>query len=512
MKLTRRLALLAELGAAITLSLTATFAADLTPLEARGKEIYMRGKGASHSITATLDAGTTRVAAESLPCASCHGNDGRGRAEGGATPSDITFAALHRQYDVTTASGRTHGPYDDRTLRRAIASGVDPAGHRLDAVMPRYSMTKGDLNALLAYLRQLGTERVTGVSENRIVLGVVLPPAATMPEASAETRAVVSAWFSDINTRGGIFGRTVELAFVDPSGTPSERLAALRTFVEGKSLFAFVSSFNEGTEREFADLAEEKQIPFIATITSNPRSTLAPGRYVRELFAGLSEQSRALIRVAAREKAETKHIVILSAGDALTEIRDAALQEARDNGFASVRAIERASLDPATLREQGVDTILVLDSSALDQLLRGIDAQPWRPMLLVPSAVGDPDLLAHAPVPSMVSFPMLPSDSTDSSSALHARLIAENHITTTHRATQTAALASASLVTDALIRAGRNLTRDVLLDAIDSTRAFRSGFAPPLTFRPDRHIGSTGCYIVAFEPGQPAKSAWVEIE
>ncbi len=512
MKLTRRPALLFALCASVTFSLTATFAADLTPLEARGKEIYMRGKGASGNITATLDAGATRVPAESLPCASCHGNDGRGRAEGGATPSDITFAALRRSYSVTTPTGRTHGAYDDRTLRRAISTGLDPAGHRLDAVMPRYAMAKGDLDALVGYLKQLGTGREIGVSEDRIRLAVVLPPAATMPEASAETRAVVSAWFSDVNTRGGIFGRTIELAFVDPEGTPAERVAAVRAFVDRAPLFAFVSSFSEGTERELAELAEEKQIPFVATITSNPRSTLAPGRYVRELFAGLAEQSRALVRVAAREKPETKRIAIVSAGAKLADVRDAALQEARDNGFASVEMIDGSSLDAAALQERGIDTILVLDSSALDALLRNIDAQRWTPALLVPSPIADPDLLAHAAVRSLVSFPMLPSDSTESSNAMHTRLITENRIGTTHRATQIAALASASLVTDALIRAGRNLSRDALLDAIDATRAFRSGFAPPLTFRPDRHIGSTGCYIVAFEPGQPAKSAWVEIE
>src|SRR5689334_20118932 len=102
--------------ALIAVSVTAASGGELTRIEARGKEIYMRGSGA---ITATLDAGFTRIPASTLPCASCHGKDGRGRPEGGATPSDITFQALRRAYDVTTPSGRNHGAYDDSKLRRA---------------------------------------------------------------------------------------------------------------------------------------------------------------------------------------------------------------------------------------------------------------------------------------------------------------------------------------------------------------------------------------------------------
>jgi ABC-type branched-subunit amino acid transport system substrate-binding protein len=380
-----------------------------------------------------------------------------------------------------------------------------------DAVTLRYSMPPGDVDALLADPDHLGDGRKPGVFEDRIRLGVILPPVETMREASVETRAIVSAWFSDVNARGGIFGRAIELAFVDPSGSPSEVAAAVRAFLDRTALFALVCSFSEGTERELAELAEEKEIPFIATITSNPRSSSAPGRYLRELFAGLSEQSRALIRVAAEETPESKRIAIVSAGKHWTEVRDAAWREARANHYATVETIDAAALDPASLRDRGIDTMLLLDAGALDRLLRELESHRWMPTVLAPSSIADPDLLAHAPVRSLVSFPMLPSDSTESSIAMYTRLILEHRIATTHRATQTAALASASLATDALTRAGRNLTRDALLDAIDATRALRTGFAPPLTFRPDRHIGSTGCHIVAFEPGQPPRAAWVEV-
>jgi len=463
-------------------------------------------------ITATLDGGASGIPATTLPCANCHGADGRGRPEGGVTPSDITFDSLRRAYAVTAASGRTHGPYDDAKLKRAITRGIDSSGNRLDVVMPRYTMAQRDLDALASYMKHLGKELDPGVAAKSVRLGGILPPHETMPEASTETRAIVEAWFDDVNARGGIFGRNVETVFIDPEGTPKERAAAVRAFVDAQRIFALVCSFSEGAERELASLAEEKRIPFVATITSNPRSSVAPQRYTRELFAGLAEQSRALLRVAARDKPETKRIAIIASGARTAGIRDAAVDECRSDGFGSVETVDAGAVDAAKLRDDGVNTILILDPSPLPELVSKMDEWKWGPMILAPASVVGPDILARAPTTSVVSFPTLPTDYDDASVATHTRLINEHHIATTHRAIQAAALASASLVTDALTRAGRILSREALLDAIDHTNAFRSGFAPPLTFRDDRHLGSTGCYVIAFQPGHPPKSAWVETE
>lgn len=506
--MTIRLALLAGC-AAIWLSAATTFGAGMNPGVARGKEIYMNGRSTLGPITATLDEGTTRIPAVAMPCASCHGNDGRGRTEGGSTPSDITFESLRRAYLVTTASGRRRGAYDDAKLRRAITQGVDASGNRLDPVMPRYAMPKKDLEALIAYMKKLGSELDPGLSETAIKLGVVLPPGETMREASTETRAIVGAWFEDVNKRGGIFGRRIELSFIDPAGSADERAAAVRAFVRSP-VFALVSSFSEGAERELAAVAEETRTPLVATITSNPRSSIAPGRYLREIYAGLAEQSRALVRLAAADGSKAKNIAIV--GGRHADIRDAAVQEWRDAGFGAIETVDAGAFDALALRDRGVNTILFLDSKPLHALLESLERTQWTPTVLAPASVVDPAVLAGAPLKAFVSFPTLPSDYTEASRGVHERLVKEHHVTTTHRATQAAALASAALVTDALTRAGRNLSRDALLDAIDTTRGFRSGFAPPLTFTRDRHLGSTGCHIIAFEPGQPARSAWVDVE
>src|SRR5512146_2566769 len=85
----------------------------LTPGERRGRQIYLRGSGAEgREIAAVLGDGAAQVSAGILPCVQCHGWEGRGRAEAGIPPTDITWAAL------TAPDGRGHPHYTEGTLAR----------------------------------------------------------------------------------------------------------------------------------------------------------------------------------------------------------------------------------------------------------------------------------------------------------------------------------------------------------------------------------------------------------
>src|SRR5262247_889128 len=81
----------------------------LTLPESRGKQIYLHGT--SHSgkeVMAYLGESSLEIPGSSMPCANCHGLDGRGKPEGSITPSDITSESLTKPYGVIHADGRKH--------------------------------------------------------------------------------------------------------------------------------------------------------------------------------------------------------------------------------------------------------------------------------------------------------------------------------------------------------------------------------------------------------------------
>ena len=81
-------------------------AAQQTAAEKLGRQIYVRGAGSGkESISAFMGDESMSIPASALPCASCHGDDGAGRPEGGVAPSDVRWQTLTK----TTALPMTAG-------------------------------------------------------------------------------------------------------------------------------------------------------------------------------------------------------------------------------------------------------------------------------------------------------------------------------------------------------------------------------------------------------------------
>ena len=89
--------------------------------------------------------------------ATCDGPDGRG---GRVTMMMGIFEAPDIRYRTLTGGEHDdahaeYPPYTDETIERAITQGIDPAGKLLEWPMPRWRMSKRDLDDLLDYLKTL---------------------------------------------------------------------------------------------------------------------------------------------------------------------------------------------------------------------------------------------------------------------------------------------------------------------------------------------------------------------
>ena len=184
----------------------------LTASESRGKQLYFQGTSAlGTEIIASLGEMDLEVPGGTLACAGCHGRNGVGQTEGGVDPLNLNWEALTKAY--THADGRRRPAYDERSLELAITRGTDPAGRKLLNVMPRYRMSREDVADLIAYLKRVGTDFDPGLSESKIVIGGAVPATGTLAPMGQAVKAVITAYFDELNSRGGIYGRRIELKF-----------------------------------------------------------------------------------------------------------------------------------------------------------------------------------------------------------------------------------------------------------------------------------------------------------
>lgn len=502
--------------------------AGLSPAAARGQEIYLRGVSPSGAeITALMGPGGAEVPGAVLPCSNCHGDDGRGRPEGGVAPTNISWAALTKPYGVRRPGGRNEPPYDERLLTRAIAMGIDSGGGELHAAMPRYRLTRGDMDDLTAYLRVIGSGEDPGLTPSEIRIGALLPRNGPFAARAAAVGATLRAYFDELNQQGGIYHRRIDLRIGDAGDQPGTSAAAARKFLEAERPFALTGVFMAGEEAEISDLAGEALIPLVGALTMTPRTDSLVNRHVFYLDAGLEGQGRALIEFAARGRGEGHpSLAILSRyGAPLDEVITAVENQARARGWASVRTIrlEAAEFDPQKLvrrmREEGTEALFLLAAGAPEGALLAEAARVgWRPQVLIPGLMAGAEVFDFpkgADRRIFLAFATLLSDATPAGLHEYDELAKKYKLPVDFPAAQLASLSSAKILVEGLKRAGSELSREGLLAALEDLRDFDTQLTPRVTYGPNRRVGIRGAHIVSLDPagrGFVPVSDWVEAD
>jgi ABC-type branched-subunit amino acid transport system substrate-binding protein len=461
--------------------------------QARGRTLFLTGAAGASVPTAVVGAGNVTVPATAVPCASCHGRDGRGRTESGVAPPDITREALMRPARRGVAPGRLRPAYTESLLIRAVTMGIDTGGNRLDPVMPRFGLSLSDAAALVAYLMRLGSLAEPGLGDRSLVVGTVLR------QGSTAMRQVLAAYVDEINRHGGLFGRQLVLQVKEPhvgetSGGAVARVAAANT------VFALLAPMIARDEAAAVAAVDAGGVPTVGPLTQRVRA--APrSRYVFYLNGGVEAEGRALANFAASTLGSP---AIVADGSVLGQ---AAAQ-------AAVTALADVGSPPKPMRPGDADFSLVLAGG--DPVLWFADRAPVRlavtepagkqPTLLLPSALAGDLLASGASAPTYVAFATGPAEITPEAATELRTLVARNDMspqnwTPQDRSRQRFALAAAKILIEALQRAGRDVTRERLVDTLERFQDYRTGLMPPVSFSASRHVGTDGVWIVPLAGG-----------
>ncbi len=323
--------------------------------------------------------------------------------------------------------------------------------------------------------------------------GVLLPPRDALPELAGEIGSVLSAYVDALDSN-----RRIDLLFAAPEGTPAQRAAMARELVEKEDPLALVASFTDGADAELAAMADEVRVPVLATLSSSPRSSIAPGAYLRDLCGGVVEQSAALIRSVG-----AKSIALLHT--------DGTIGPPIAQCASGVFPIDASTVSAAALRERDFAAVLFAGAGpAVLRILGEMRALDWWPPLLFAGAPVSPSTFDRVR-PSGGVWVALPTSARDQTTAAlnaYLDLVKRQRLPVAHQFSQFAALTSLQIFLDALRRCEPD--RPSLLRAIDETRSFHSGLFPRLTYGPERHIGSTGAWVIAVHRGRSVSPVWVD--
>jgi ABC-type branched-subunit amino acid transport system substrate-binding protein len=486
-------------------------APSLSPQEQRGKQIYFEGTSpAGGKITAYIGKDQVRLTGSAATCASCHGPDGRGRPEAGVIPSDITWNHVIKRYGHSHPMGRKHPAFTEASFKRSILNGHDPAGNRLDASMPTYSMSAEDINDLIAYIKRLQTDFDPGLEEKSIRIGTLLPAGGQTAAIGQAMSEVMAAYFEEINSRGGIYNRKLRLIVSPYDASGQSAASSAERLMDKENVFAVVGAVIAGADRQIAGLAEDKKVPLIGPFSFFSADPAALNEFTFYLLSGLNEQVRTLVDFAAAElKLDRPRIAVLGQGDAHQKELQTAIAEQCDThgwtspaGFSFLPDRFDAAAAARMLKEQGVDSLFYLSFWGLQPLLEAAEKINWRPHIFLPGALAQKEILdlpASFQNKIYLSYPTLPSDQTPAGMEEFQALLKRYDLTAKHLAAQISAYAAAKILVEGLKRTGKDLSREKFMRSLEKLYEFQTGLTPLITYGPNRRISALGSHIVTVD-------------
>src|SRR3990167_662856 len=113
-----------------------------------------------------------------------------------------------------------------------------------------------------------------GVTNEKLVLGAVIPlsgPPSIIGKAIATTLKV---WEQDVNSRGGIGGRKVDIRIEDDGYVPQRTVQGLKKLIDVEQIFALIGTSGSSQLLAMLPIIDEPEVPINAKICSTSISFL----------------------------------------------------------------------------------------------------------------------------------------------------------------------------------------------------------------------------------------------
>ncbi|MNJ43266.1 hypothetical protein D3C77_382650 [compost metagenome] len=411
-------------------------------------------------------------------------------------PPPLSWQRLALGQGLRSVNGRAYPAYTEASLARAIQEGRDPAGHRLDPAMPRFVLSMADQRNLTAYLKRLADDRDPGMEEQTLRLGTLLPGEGALAASARVVAAVLKDRIEQLNQQGGIHGRRLQLISIDPGPDQASAEQALTQLLEQEQVFALVSPLVPALEPVLASRLERARVPLIGSAPA-----LTSSVQIFDPLPGLDEQLLSLADYAqttlAQQQVGTR---IVYADPAQAGMAQHLEQQLQRRGWREVKA--QALTDRAP---EGQAIFFLGQADGFGQLTSQLQ-QSGRTPYLFASANQVSSQLPQVPAAwsrrVFLAYPFVPGDWTSSGRQALMEMRARQGLDGRQGVLQVSTWCAMQLLGDALKRAGRDASREKLIQALEGLHDVQTGLTPPLSFGPGRRQGLAGAHVVTLEmPG-----------
>jgi ABC-type branched-subunit amino acid transport system substrate-binding protein len=337
-----------------------------------------------------------------------------------------------------------------------------------------------------------------GVTDTTITLGQGAVLTGPAQELGIQMRDGALAYFNHINAKGGVHGRKIVLKSVDDGYEPAGAVAATKKLIEQEKVFALFGYVGTPTFNAAAPILTEAKVPLVAAFTGAESLRDPLNRYVFNVRASYYDETEQIVN----------HLTSMSVNKIAVFYQNDAYGKAGLEGV--VRALKRRNIEMAgttTVERNTVDVakavedmrkvqpqaiVMVSAYKSCAAFIREMKRAGMNPSFWNVSFVGSKALAKEldkegrgVQISQVVPFPW---DSSVPVVKEYQKLINPDGKTELNFSSLEGFI-SAKVMVEGLRRAGRNLTREGLIKALESMDAYDVG-GFKISYSPQDHRGS----------------------
>ena len=351
-----------------------------------------------------------------------------------------------------------------------------------------------------------------GVTRDKIKLGSYLPLQSGLAAGATQMREGTEAYFRYINDQGGVHGRKIEWIVENDSYNPQQTVAVVKKLVDRDEVFAIVSTLGTVTNLAVLPFLKQRGVPVINPAGGHLDLNKPKDKNVFGILPLSSEIGESMADYAMT-KLGAKRIAIFFQNDQFgKDQRDGAVEYLKKKNMTPaaeasyVPADVDISAQTIALRQANPDAVLLAVIPKHGSLfMKEAQKLGWKPKVVGHNTMADPvviDLAGDALEGIHVNL-MTAVDSMDRPQVRLANdILAKYSPKTKPGYYPYLGMAGAVIFVEGAKKAGKDLTREKLIKALEDSKRIETGLVPPLEWSAKYHGGPHAFGYATWENGK----------
>jgi branched-chain amino acid transport system substrate-binding protein len=353
-----------------------------------------------------------------------------------------------------------------------------------------------------------------GVSDNQVKIGSCSALDGPARQLGLKTVLGATAYFDYVNDHGGVHGRKLSLSSFDDGYDP-EKTSACFAPLKKENVFAGGFFVGTPTAAKYVPMAEADHMPVVGLFTGAQFLYEPVKHEILNLRASYNDETREQVDNLWKSGARKIGVIYQDDGFGKAILDGTKLALTRHNAApVATGAFVRNTLDVA----QGIEAVRAAKPDAVilagpyapaAEIVRQAHAMGWHPLFLAVSFVGTEAFISAAGKDAdgvVITQVVPPYSNTELPTVkLYRECLAKYMSATQPSFVSFEAFVNAMVITEGLKRAGKDLTRDRFINAIEAMNDVDIGLGAEahLQFSPTHHKGLGRVYPTVVRGGKP---------